>query len=398
MPPPSLLQLCTSTAIRNVKYLNDIGNVPYSLARPFLLKIESPEKLRSLELLSPHIMEDDAELWLDFIKRDIPRWDEYDLPEQPDCWYDIYCDLQQRVQKAVEEDAEKLKMALDGINSERAKHSAKFVTDRRIIPLPRERPTAKQRYASFDRKMGGLTPRFASPRGGQGSSDPLGAPVWSYERPQLPRPEKKKSNIFNLPKRNPVLAVPTKQLNNRASQVKQAPLSLIEEHRRPPDPVVPRRNGPPTLVAPGRSKLQSTRSPGGSGNLVVSASLREREARLRALTSGKQTGSSTPKSSEDSPARAPAPAPYRALATAVSKSLQYPPSSSSTQESSDSPSAGRLQGTNETAISESAKSAPLEPVPDSDISGLPPAQPPRAVMRKRPAPSLFIQPRKKKVN
>ncbi|PKX98647.1 elongin A domain-containing protein [Aspergillus novofumigatus IBT 16806] len=376
MPPPSLLQLCTSTAIRNVKYLNDIGNVPYSLARPFLLKIESPEKLRSLELLSPHIMEEDTELWLDFIKRDIPRWDEYDLPEQPHCWYDVYCDLQQRVQKAVEEDAEKLKMALDGINSERAKHSAKFVTDRRIIPLPRERPTAKQRYASYDRKMGGLTPRFTSPRGGMGSSDPLGAPVWSYERPQLPRPEKKKSNIFNLTKRNPVLAVPTKQLNNRASQVKKAPLSLIEEHRRPPEPVVPRRNGPPTLVAPGRSRLQSTRSSGGSCNLVDSASLREREARLRALTSGKQSGSSTPKSSENSPA--PATAPYRTSATPASKSLQAPFSSSTAQGS--------------------AKSSLLEAIPDPDNSGVPPAQPPRTVMRKRPAPSLFIQPRKKKVN
>ncbi|GFF88548.1 elongin-A [Aspergillus lentulus] len=396
MPPPSLLQLCTSTAIRNVKYLNDIGNVPYSLARPFLLKIESPEKLRSLELLSPHIMEEDAELWLDFIKRDIPSWDEYDLPEQPDCWYDVYCDLQQRVQKAVEEDAEKLKMALDGINSERAKHSAKFVTDRRIIPLPRERPTAKQRYASFDRKMGGLTPRFASPRGGMGSSDPLGAPVWSYERPQLPRPEKKKSNIFNLTKRNPVLAVPTKQLNNRASQVKQAPLSLIEEHRRPPDPVVPRRIAPPTLVAPGRSRLQNTQSSGGPGNFVVSASLREREARLRALTSGKQTGSSTPKSSENSPN--PATAPYRASATAASRSLQNPPSSPTTQESSDSPLTGRLEGTNEPATAESTKSSLLEAIPEPDNSGVPPAQPPRAFMRKRPAPSLFIQPKKKKVN
>lgn len=343
-------------------------------------------------------MEDDAELWLDFIKRDIPRWDEYDLPEQPDCWYDIYCDLQERVQKAVEEDAEKLKMALDGINSERAKHSAKFVTDRRVIPLPRERPTTKQRYASFDRKMGGLTPRFASPRGGLGSSDPLGAPAWSYERPQLPRAEKKKSNIFNLTKRNPVLAVPTKQLNNRASQVKQAPRSLIEEHRRPPDPVVARRNGPPTLVAPGRSRLQSTRSSGGPSNFVVSASLREREARLRALTSGKQTGLSTPKSSEHSPAPAPAPVPYRGSATAASKSLQDSPSSSSTQEPSDSLPVGQLQGTNETATAESAKSALLEAIPDPDNSGAPPAQPPRAVMRKRPAPSLFIQPRKKRVN
>lgn len=27
--------------------LNDIGNMPYSLARPFLLRVESPEKLVS---------------------------------------------------------------------------------------------------------------------------------------------------------------------------------------------------------------------------------------------------------------------------------------------------------------------------------------------------------------
>jgi elongin-A len=67
MPAPSLRHLCTVTAIRNVKCkpglrdtllpvltsfwlildLNDIGNIPYELARPFLLKIESPEKLVS---------------------------------------------------------------------------------------------------------------------------------------------------------------------------------------------------------------------------------------------------------------------------------------------------------------------------------------------------------------
>lgn len=28
--------------------LNDIGNIPYVLARPFLVKVESPEKLVSL--------------------------------------------------------------------------------------------------------------------------------------------------------------------------------------------------------------------------------------------------------------------------------------------------------------------------------------------------------------
>lgn len=72
MPAPSLLQLSTATAVRNMKCrlsplysvagqiqdsgfsdsycsldLDDIGSIPYSLARPFLLKIESPEKLVS---------------------------------------------------------------------------------------------------------------------------------------------------------------------------------------------------------------------------------------------------------------------------------------------------------------------------------------------------------------
>lgn len=71
MSPPTLRQLCIAAAIRNVKCewtlnkhrhfytdltrfldLNDIGNIPYALARPFLLKIESPEKLVSWPLLT----------------------------------------------------------------------------------------------------------------------------------------------------------------------------------------------------------------------------------------------------------------------------------------------------------------------------------------------------------
>jgi hypothetical protein len=35
------------TNLNTFSDLNDIGNVPYALARPFLLKIESPEKLVS---------------------------------------------------------------------------------------------------------------------------------------------------------------------------------------------------------------------------------------------------------------------------------------------------------------------------------------------------------------
>ncbi|KAL4978582.1 RNA polymerase II transcription factor SIII subunit A-domain-containing protein [Aspergillus desertorum] len=322
MSPPTLRQLCTAAAIRNVKYLNDIGNIPYALARPFLLKIESPEKLRSLELQSPHIMNDDAELWLEFIKRDIPNWDEYQLPEQPDCWYDLYCELREEVQRGVDEDAEKLKMALDGLSSERAKHSTKFVADRRTIGVPRSRTTARHRFSTF----GGFAP--------------------------------KKNNIFSAARRNNVLTVPTKQLNDRATQVRQAPRSLIEEHRRPAESAVARR---PPLRAPGRSSLQNTSSTRShSSPAGLGLSLQEREAKLRAIASGHVRSPSQPRTHLQATSF-DRPAPTRTSSGAL-------PTSSESQ---------------------------LGATTSSEASAL---SSPRAVIRKRPAPNLFIQPRKKKVN
>ncbi|KAL4933586.1 RNA polymerase II transcription factor SIII subunit A-domain-containing protein [Aspergillus undulatus] len=351
MPVPPLRQLCTATAIRNVKYLNDIGNIPYVLARPFLVKIESPEKLRSLELQSPHLMQHDAELWLEFIKRDIPKWDEYELPEQPDCWYDVYCALREEVQRTLDEDAEKLKMALEGITSERAKHSTVFVPDRRLTRLPRDRPTAKQRYASYDRKMGGITPVFSSKSGGS-SDDPRGSAIWNFERPSLPRPKApKKDNIFTTKKRNNVLAVPTQHLNSRATQVRQAPRSLIEEHRRAPEPAIARN---PALRAPGRANLQNTSrtgSPGRPSNPV----LEDREARLRAIAQGR--------SWEPSRSRAP------------------PQVSSPDRPASARPSSGTLP-----TSSDSQSQANTDP------------EPPRPTIRKRPAPNPLLPPKKKRVN
>ncbi|PWY65136.1 RNA polymerase II transcription factor SIII subunit A [Aspergillus eucalypticola CBS 122712] len=359
MPPPSLLQLCTATAIRNVKQLNDIGNIPYVLARPFLLKVESPEKLRTLELQSPHLMRDDEELWLEFIKRDIPRWDEYDLPEKPDCWYDVYCDLREQVQRAVEEDAEKLKMALDGISSERQEKSAKLVTDRRIIGLPRERPTARQRYASYDRRFGGSPTSSSS------------MPPWAFGRP---RETKKKNSIFTATKRNNVLAVPTKHLNNRATQVRQAPRSLIEDHIRPAEPPVARRKEAPALRVPGRSRPQMSAPSVSQNSLEVGPSLREREARLRAITQSYSPATSDrPMAGRSAQTSQPTRGPSGSLSgAAVKKQTSQPLGSSAT---------GSHQ-----------KSA-VEDMPAS------PPQPPRpAVVRKRPAPNLFIQPKKKKLN
>ncbi|KAI9036407.1 RNA polymerase II transcription factor SIII subunit A [Aspergillus affinis] len=358
MPAPSLRQLCTATAIRNVKYLSDIGNIPYNLARPFLVKIESPERLRLIESQSPHIIDDDGELWYEFIKRDIPKWDQYELPESlSECSYDLYCDLREQVQRAVDEDARNLKMALDGISSERAKHSAKLVERRH-----REKPTARQRYASHDRKMGGIGPVFS------------GTSISPFARP--PRPEgKKKNSIFTATKRNSVLAVPTKQLNNRASQVRQAPRSLIEEHRPEAAPPVARRKAPatPALRAPGRSGPHGTPA----ASLAVPPALQEKEARLRAIASEHRSTSHTsgltpPKAETESSST---------RTRAALPSTSRPPPSNDSGPASRSP----------TKPGDAARTAPSQPKTS-------PEQLPRpAPVRKRPPPSVFVQPKRRKL-
>lgn len=305
------------------------------------------------------------------------------------------------MQKSVEEDAEKLKMAFDGINSERAKHSARFVTDRRSLRLPQERPTVKQRYASYDRKMGGISPVFVSAaRSGAASADPLGAPAWTFERPQLPRSEsmpaaKKKNNIFAATKRNPVLAVPTKQLNNRASRVKQAPLSLIEEHRRPVEPVAAgSRKATPALIAPGRSKPKT--SAFASSPVSMTSSLQEREARLRAVKSGNSASS---KPSAISPIEPSSP-----LKVSSPEARNPVKSPSSSKQVSTVPIPAETKTQNQLPMSNYKLSSPGRGPTDeySDGGAEPKAPSERAprpmVMRKRPAPSIFIQPKRKKMS
>jgi hypothetical protein len=47
MPVDRLLDLARQACAKNIKRLFDIGECPYDLIRPALLKIESPEQLVS---------------------------------------------------------------------------------------------------------------------------------------------------------------------------------------------------------------------------------------------------------------------------------------------------------------------------------------------------------------
>ncbi|CAI7662028.1 unnamed protein product [Penicillium pancosmium] len=376
MPAPTLKQLATATAIKHVKMLDDIGSLPYALARPMLLKVDNPEKLHSMELLSPHLAEEDQEIWLEFIKRDIPQWDTYDIPRHSNQWYEIYCDLREEVQRSLDADAEKLKMAIDGIQSQKARLTPKIIAG----PRGKHRPSMRQIYASKDRKMGGIPPPVNKSSNISSASDSSssftfgGTSRVSGFGSAGSKPPKK--SIFAPQRRNNALAIPTKHLSTRASRVKQAPRSLIEEHRRPMDPPASasastsapassstsRRDINASVLTQSNGRIRQDNKPVPSNPAFgpKSAALAEREARLQAIASGKplpNADSKKPASSGDGP----------------SSPIKRP------------------------INKRRAVSPPSSAAPATSQASPPPLPAPRpAVIRKRPD-SVFIQPKRKRV-
>ncbi|KAK2744644.1 hypothetical protein FQN55_006562 [Onygenales sp. PD_40] len=362
MPAPSLLQLARKACIKIIKRIEDIGLARYDLIRPILLKIENPEQLHELELKSPHLLEYDAELWIEFIKRDVPRFNELVLPKNPDSWYDVYHELLEKTAREVDEDAERMRLALLGLDSKKAKHGSKVV-DTRKMQLPKEKPTAIQKYAFLDRKMGGIAPVFvpaAKPSGGRGLTPYNQAPRWKFETPKLPRQAPKKSGLPFV-KRNTKLCIPTHRLNNNASQVVRAPRSLVEDYKRPPEPKISKQDG------------------------------RATQAGTTPTRTSTRTGTVDSKSSNQHSLPSPAPSPHHSI---IAKSS--PPVAGRYKTSAASPPPiGPYASPPEESHSSNAK--PLPNIPKFNLDDQKPANPPRPPVRKRPAPeSALIMPKKRR--
>lgn len=399
-------------------------------------------------------MKEDKELWVEFIKRDVPSWERFELPEESDCWYDVYCDLLEQISREVDKDAEAMHMALQRINAQRTEQGSKFVNDK-SIRLPKEQPTVQQKYAMYDRKMGGIAPVFVSTVG-RPCMDPLSAPRWTFGKPEIPRERKRgPAGIFTPVKRKNNLAIPTHRLNNRASQIKQAPRSLVEQHKSPAAAKIVRHINTPVSIASRPEKSPATVKPSLPNLSGSDPALREREMRLRALTS-KKPGVPAIQESRTALSAKPTIRPSIEIPTLfatsptskfgnplspteASRPVLFAPSSSSKFKSIEEPSSAELTESVPAAASPPATNATTAPSSetkarkkragsfspptmrpyrisaspspqrqlkelrdgntDSDVgdrSNSPPVRP--MVIKKRPAPSIFIQPKRKKVS
>jgi elongin-A len=209
-----------------------------------------------LEINSPQLIGRDGEIWLKFIERDIPNWESKPhQPSNPKNWWKVYRKLKQEAQDDMVQDAEKLKAAFANIKDEKEQNLAQLKTRGE---LPRQAGSFRQRMVH--NYMSGKT-------GSKGAN-------------KMSLMEKIRKETRD--RKNLRMAIPTKDLKKQASTVMKAPKDFLEEARKPQERVV--------QTSPAKSAIRAAAPPMAIARPSASSSdrsFRDREDRLRALTSGR---------------------------------------------------------------------------------------------------------------
>jgi len=268
----SLVKLCRRTAIRNIDAIDDLGDeMPFEMLEPILRKVTDPEQLKTLEENSPQIAGLCGEMWQNLIKRDIPRWETKIIePKNPKSWWKVYRKLKKEDEMDKKAAEEQLKQAMKARMVDKDRKQATIVH----AVMPEGNKAAKAHFA------GNRSMAFG---GSAMSRKPTGAEALSLIRRQT----------FNASNNRKVTnSVPSQELANKRSQITRAPPSMVQAYARqagvsPVKQPIPRitqtSSSRPVIFAP--SNKSSLR------DVALSAAIRKeneaKEARLRALTSGK---------------------------------------------------------------------------------------------------------------
>ncbi|KAF2268862.1 hypothetical protein CC78DRAFT_529831 [Lojkania enalia] len=239
MPVPTLYTLAKTRLISNISMLTDIGDLPYTFLAPILKHIQNPSQLQELETNCPQIVGETGEIWLRFIKRDIPQWDK--KPHQPRDsrnWGKVYRKLKREAEqeKAVQE--EQLKEQMKALQQNREGNQTKIVE-------------ARTGYDPSARRRG-----FGFRSGGGGGSSSWGNPAAPPKTGKMAFDKLRRSMFDQKQARPRATQMPTHLLNERKTLVKQAPERMIrmQDNTAPQKMLVSRRAsqgaGSPSLPRP----------------------------------------------------------------------------------------------------------------------------------------------------
>ncbi|KAF2272180.1 uncharacterized protein EI97DRAFT_233354 [Westerdykella ornata] len=122
MPAPSLYSLAKARAIASIDSIEDVGDLPYAFVAPILRHLQSPDQLVTLERNCPQLQGETGELWLRFIKRDIPGWDKKPHePHNPKNWHKVYAKLKREAEREKAAQEEKLRLQMKRLTEEKNK-------------------------------------------------------------------------------------------------------------------------------------------------------------------------------------------------------------------------------------------------------------------------------------
>ncbi|KAJ8071721.1 hypothetical protein OCU04_002037 [Sclerotinia nivalis] len=264
----SLLKIAKAACIKAAPGLTDIGDVHYELIRPILkTAVINPEQLHIIELNSPQIKGEDAELWKAFIARDIPNWRTKNyVPRDPTKWYEVYQKYKTEHEVEIARDRENLKNSMNALQQRKQDHVSKFVDIRALPKIPRDygmRPNNGGVPLTKGRGLQGAAPSSLSWGSGSRTKMKDGTSV-------LTRARREAKEMSQRSKLN----TPTSMLSGRLGQVKRAPAGMAQGYK--------------IANQPALKVLARHRSSGRSSGSVSGPSLEDREQGLRDAMTGKK--------------------------------------------------------------------------------------------------------------
>ncbi|KAI9736831.1 MAG: hypothetical protein M1818_005882 [Claussenomyces sp. TS43310] len=265
MPALSLLAICTIISIKNVTSLTDVGDIEYWKLREILRRVHSPQQLHQIELASPQICGEDAELWKAFIVRDIPDWKRKNyVPKNPRKWYEVYMKYMREQTQEIERDRQQLRETMMGLQREKDNHRSQLMKSVNLPKLMKDRRMlANNGGVPIGRRRDSAGPARAKLTDGQSFL-------------MRARRETKELSARNKS------SAPSHQAGSAASRVNKAPQAMLDEYRRAAASRI-------RIFTP-QKNLSGISNQHGS---IDQPSLEERERRLRALTmSGQKRDSS----------------------------------------------------------------------------------------------------------
>ena len=272
---------------------------------------------RQIEEASPQIIGHDAEIWTEFIKKDVQDWKEkFCEPKNPKNWYKVYRKLLRESETQIKKDQELLEAKLKGISAERSNHRMQRVeldgvklagdmvasgpTIRVMGPNPRfiDRWTGKpptQKQLKIER--GVLDPngqRKVAPKPTIMDKFRKDAKAMARFPSQQPPKEKKPTGVII---RAHEMTLKPKIIKNRVAKppppapaptrVMQVPPGLLAEYRqaarvKPIDPTIP----PPQIFNPKKRKIEHD-----ADEASADQTRQAKEKRLKALTNPRSLSS-----------------------------------------------------------------------------------------------------------